>query len=110
MINYDDIGTMLNGITELAGRVRYGLWPESEAPVPPFATYDLPSEDAFGADNERYFASKAAQIHLATASRSFTLEGTVEAKLDLNGVYYDKQADYDNAEKVWIITYSFEAL
>lgn len=110
MIEHDDIGTMLNSITELAGRVRYHVWPEAEAPVPPFAVYDLPSETPFGADDRRYWRSHATEVHLVTKLRDFETEQAVEEKLDANGVYYQKQADFDNEEKVWIITYTFEAL
>lgn len=110
MIAYSDIPTMLNTITALKNRVRYHLWPESEAPVPPFVVYDLPDEDSFGADNVRYFATKSAEIHLVTKLRDLSLEQTLEGVLQLNDVYFTKTADYDTNEKVWIINYYFDAL
>lgn len=110
MIEYDDIATMLASISALTGKIRYNLWPKEEAITPPFVVYELPSEDSFGADNTRYFATKAAEVHLVTKNRDFSLEGTVEAKLVSEDIYFTKTADYDEAEAVWIITYYFDAL
>ena len=49
-----DIGSLVNAVPGLQGKVAYRAFPVGEAPSLPFVTYLERSQDPFAADNAAY--------------------------------------------------------
>ena len=76
-----DIGSLMNAVPGLQGKVAYRAFPVGEAPSLPFVTYLERSQEPFAADNAAYYVSSSVDIELYTEIRDEATEGLLEAAL-----------------------------
>lgn len=72
----------------------------------PFAVYRSESDDIFYADNIAYFSQNTFEVNLVTTIKNLTLEAELETLFDANYIAYTKSEYFDDAERVYIITYN----
>lgn len=83
----------------------YNLFPNNEAPQPPYIVFNYPDTNDFGADDTNYVKINVLNIELYTATKDFQLENTVETVLNQNGFFYDKSEAYIRNENLYQISY-----
>jgi len=104
-MTFQEIASMLNSI---GLPYTYNSFPNNIAPAPPYIVFTYPNRDDFGADNINYSKISALNIELYTASKNFELENTVEAVLEQNGFFYEKNEAYIRNENMYQVAYSME--
>ena len=83
----------------------YNLFPNNEAPQPPYIVFNYPERNDFGADNENYVNIDTLNLELYTPNKDFQLESSIEAVLKANGFFYEKSETYIRSENLFQITY-----
>lgn len=101
-----DIGTILNAVPGLQGKVAYRAFPVGEAPELPFVTYLERSQEPFAADNAAYYVSSTVDIELYTEARDEATEGLLETALREASLIYLKNIDYLDSERCYMIVYT----
>ena len=101
-----DIGSLVNAVPGLHGKVAYRAFPEGEAPALPFVTYLERSQDPFAADNAAYYVSSSVDIELYTEIRDEATEGLLEAALRNASLIWTKTIDYLDSERCYMIVYT----
>ena len=101
-----DIGTILNAVPGLQGKVAYSAFPVGEAPELPFVTYLERSQEPFAADNAAYYVSSTVDIELYTEDRDEATEGLLETTLREASLIYLKTIDYLDSEQCYMIVYA----
>lgn len=102
----EEVRTLLEGIYGYTGKVTYYAWPVGEAPELPFLCYVEKRAENFAADNIVYSSGKEIDIELYTEQRSPGEEALVEAALTARDIYWEKELEYLDDEKCWMITYT----
>lgn len=88
----------------------YYSWPEKEVPVLPYILFYLTDSQNFSADNHVYTKVSTLNIELFTTQKDPAAEATVEAVLDSAGIFWNKDENYLNSEKMYGILYDMEVL
>ena len=88
----------------------YDRFPNDIAPEPPYIVFNLPQNDDFGADNTNYCSIDVLNIELYTANKDFNTEQSVEAVLNANGLFYEKNETYIRTENLFQISYTCEVI
>ena len=101
-MTYQEIATM---ISTIGLSYTYDSFPNNIAPEPPYIVFNYPQNNDFGADNINYCSIDVLNIELYTASKDFTTEQSVEAVLNANGLFYEKNETYIRAENLFQISY-----
>ena len=101
-----DIGSLVNAVPGLQGKVAYRAFPVGEAPALPFVTYLERSQEPFAADNAAYYVSSTVDIELYTEIRDETTEGLLEAALRDASLIWTKTIDYLDSERCFMIVYT----
>ena len=101
-----DIGSLVNAVPGLQGKVAYRAFPEGKAPSLPFVTYLERSQDPFAADNAAYYVSSSVGIELYTEIRDAATEGLLEAALRDASLIWTKTIDYLDSERCYMIVYT----
>ena len=101
-----DIGSLVNAVPGLQGKVAYRSFPVGEAPSLPFVTYLERSQELFAADNAVYCVSSSVDIELYTEARDETTEGLLEAALRDASLIWTKTIDYLDSERCYMIVYT----
>ena len=101
-----DIGSLVNAVPGLQGKVAYRDFPEGEAPPLPFVTYLERSQEPFAADNAAYYVSSSVDIELYTEIRDEATEGLLEAALRDASLIWIKTIDYLDSERCYMIVYT----
>ena len=83
----------------------YDFFPNNEAPQLPYIVFNYPSRDDFGADNINYSKISILNVELYTASKDIDLEKRVEAVLEENGFFYEKNEAYIRNENIYQVSY-----
>lgn len=100
----DDLYTILSAVYPAA----YWSFPEGEAPAMPYLVYFESSSDNFGADNKVYHHRKRVSVELLTKKKDPTAEAAVEAALDANDIYWEKQETHLDDEDAYEVIYDME--
>lgn len=90
--------------------VTYLQWPEPGVPDLPYLVWILPGSDNFGADDKVYARAETLQIELYANPRSFEAEAAVEAVLDANDIFWDKELFWLTSENENETIYTAEVL
>ena len=86
--------------------VAYGFFPEAEAPHLPILVYQSVYSNNFSADGIVYQDFTHIQIDLFTELKEPETEDKVENTL--SSFFWEKTEEYDDAEKIYRITYEIE--
>lgn len=86
----------------------YDFFPNNIAPTPPYIVFNYPNRNDFGADNVNYSKIGILNLELYTATKDFALEQNVEAVLEQNGFFYEKNEAYIRNENLFQITYDMQ--
>lgn len=103
MVTLKDLKALLE---ETGLPVAYGFFRTEEAPDLPFLVYQEAYSNNFAADNVVYQKIAHIQIDLFTKWKEPQTEGKVENAL--SSFVWEKAEEYDDAEKVYRITYEIE--
>ena len=106
-MTYKEIKTM---IASIGLSCAYDHFPNNVAPEPPYIVFNLPQNDDFGADNTNYCSIDVLNIELYTANKDFNTEQSVEAVLNANGLFYEKNETYIRTENLFQISYTCEVI
>lgn len=101
-----DIGSLVNAVPGLQGKVAYRAFPVGKAPALPFAVYLERESSSFFADNQIYCQSVSVDIELYTEIRDETTEGLLEAALRDASLIWTKTIDYLDSERCFMIVYT----
>lgn len=104
-MTYQQIASM---IQSMGLPFTYDSFPNNIAPTPPYIVFNYPNRDDFGADNINYSKIEVLNLELYTATKDFALEQSVEAILEQNGFFYEKNESYIRNENLYQITYDME--
>lgn len=108
-MTYQEIYEMLDGISPDIP-VTYYQWNEGEVPSLPYIVFYYPSRDDFSADNINYAKITQLNIELYTDNKDFDLECMVEEALTNADIYYSKEEQYIQDERMYEILYTTEVL
>lgn len=86
----------------------YHHFAEGESPNPPFAVFLYPGSNNFSADGKVYFKADRLNIEIYTDIKNIELELTVEAVLDLHGIFYEKSEVWIETENLYEVLYQME--
>lgn len=86
----------------------YHHFAEGEYPDPPFAVFLYPGSNNFSADGKVYFKADRLNIEIYTDIKNIELELTVEAVLDLHGIFYEKSEVWIETENLYEVLYQME--
>jgi len=86
----------------------YHHFAEGESPDPPFAVFLYPGSNNFSADGMVYYKSSRLNIEIYTDLKNPKLELTVEAVLDLHGIFYEKSEVWIESENLYEVLYQME--
>lgn len=86
----------------------YDHFVEGESPEPPFAVFLYPGSNNFPADGRVYYKSNRLNIGIYTDLKNSELELTVEAVLDLHGIFYEKSEVWIESENLYEVLYQME--
>ena len=86
----------------------YHHFVEGESPDPPFLVFLYPGSDNFAADGKVYFKVNRLNIELYTDLKDVELEETVEAVLDVHGIFYEKSEVWIETENLYEVLYQTE--
>ena len=106
-MTYKQIKTML---TSIGYPVTYDSFPDNVAPAPPYIVFNYPNNDDFAADNVNYVSITLVNIELYTRNKDFTADKNVEAVLNANGFFYQKNETYIRQENLFQIRYVIESI
>ncbi len=104
----NDLNTELRSITGFNKKVAYRAFPVGKAPKLPFICYVCTNTDNFDADDSVYQVIQEVDVELYTANKDEASERLVEAKLNENGLVWDKYEDYIDSENCFMITYTVQ--
>lgn len=79
-----------------------------EEPNLPYITYERPESNNFYADGIVYFSAGKVDVLLHTGKRERLLEKKIEKVIKLFELPWEKVAEWDDQEEIFIITYSTE--
>lgn len=88
----------------------YDSFPDNIAPDPPYIVFNYPQNNDFGADNINFVSIDTLNIELYTRNKDFELEQDVEAVLNANGFFYEKNEAFIRTEHLYQITYTMEVV
>ena len=106
-MTYQEIATM---ISTIGLSYTYDSFPNNIAPEPPYIVFNYPQNNDFGADNINYVSIDTLNIELYTANKDFLTEQSVEAVLNANGLFYEKNETYIRSENLFQISYTCEVI
>lgn len=86
----------------------YHHFAEGESPDPPFAVFLYLGSNNFSADGKVYFKADRLNIEIYTDIKNIELELTVEAVLDLHGIFYEKSEVWIETENLYEVLYQME--
>lgn len=86
----------------------YHHFAESNAPVPPFGIYLLPSSHHFIADGKNYHKIVTVHLEIYTDKKDVVLEKRVEDILDEQEIVYSKSEVWIESERLYEVLYTFE--
>ena len=106
-MTYQEIKTM---IASIGLSCAYDTFPNNIAPEPPYIVFNLPQNNDFGADNTNYVSIDTLNVELYTKNKDFQTEASVEAVLNQNGLFYEKNESYIRQENLYQISYVCEVI
>ena len=86
----------------------YHHFAEGESLESPFAVFLYPGSSNFSADGKVYFKANRLNIEIYTDLKNPDLELTVEAVLDLHGIFYEKSEVWIESENLYEVLYQME--
>lgn len=95
-------------LDEMGIEYRHHHFEEDEAIAPPFLVYLIPDSDNFAADGKSYFKVDVLNLELYTDYRDFNLEEQIEAVLEKNEIFWEKENIYIESEKMYETIYTME--
>ena len=104
-MTYQDIAKM---IESFGLPYTYDSFPNNIAPLPPYIVFNYPNRNDFGADNINYSKICILNIELYTAIKDFETEEKIEAILEENGFFYEKNEAFIRNEELFQITYDMQ--
>lgn len=87
--------------------IAYRAFKVGAVPALPYAVYQFPSSDNFGADDTVYQRVNRLQVWLCSKEKDTDLEESFEAVLDTLG-YWDKSEDFVESADMYMILYEME--
>jgi len=84
---------------------KYGVVKSSNIPPLPFILYSIPHEHFYGTVDKTTSENADFIIVLHIAEKDFNTEAKIEAELD--GIEFDKNEEFDDADEYYRITYEF---
>ena len=103
-----DLNTALQSISGFDKKVAYRAFPVGKAPKLPFICYICTNTNNFDADDYVYQVIQEVDVELYTAKKDEASERAVEAKLNENGLIWEKYEDYIDSENCYMITYTVQ--
>lgn len=88
--------------------VTYLQWPEEGVPELPYLVWLLPNSENFGADDKVYKRLEVLQLELYAPQRDFAVEADVEAVLDANELFWNKESLFIGSESMNETIYTAE--
>ena len=85
---------------------RYHHW-ESKPPLP-FGVFLFPNSDHFKADGYVFFSQEIVRVEIYTTIKSSQIEQKIESLLDTAEIFYERNEEYIESEKMYQISYEFE--
>lgn len=99
---------VMAAMEEIGLSYAYHHFAEGESPDPPFAVFLYPGSNNFSADGMVYYKSSRLNIEIYTDLKNPKLELTVEAVLDLHGIFYEKSEVWIESENLYEVLYQME--
>lgn len=103
-----DLNTALQSISGFDKKVAYRAFPVGKAPKLPFICYLCTNTNNFDADDYVFQVIQGVDVELYTTKKDEESERAVEAKLNENGLGWEKYEEYLDSENCYMITYSTE--
>lgn len=108
-MTYQEVFEMLDSISPDLP-VTYYQWDEGTTPSLPYLVFYYPSRNDFSADNKNYAKFTQLNIELYTDNKEFDLECMVEEALENADIYYTKEEQYIEDERMYEVLYMMEVL
>ena len=86
--------------------VAYNVFQETQAP--PYILFRLDDTDNVAADDRVYFKRENHIVELYSSLRDLTSEGKIETALNNAGIFWDKDDDWIESEKLYMAAYSIQ--
>lgn len=99
---------LLKILEEIGLSYAYDHFAEGESPAPPFLCYLIPGTDHFAADGIVYLEINEVHFELYTDAKSPATEQSVEAVLEMHGIFYEKYETWIESEKLYQVLYLFD--
>ena len=101
-MTYTEISTMLNntGIP-----YAYYQFPNNTEQACPFICFYFTRSNDLGADDTNYQKIRQLAIELYTDNKDFATEETVESALNASGLFYVREENYIDMERMYMVTY-----
>lgn len=106
-MTYEDVAKMVESI---GVPFAYYHFPEGTEQACPFVCFYFAGSNDLAADNTNYQRIRPLIIELYTDNKDFTLEATVEAVLNQNGLVYARDEVFIDSEKMNMVTYTTEII
>lgn len=106
-MTYEDVAKMVESI---GVPFAYYQFPEGTEQACPFVCFYFSGSNDLAADNTNYQRIRPLIIELYTDNKDFTLEATVEAVLNQNGLVYAREEAFIDSEKMNMVTYTTEII
>ena len=88
----------------------YRQFTEEEAVPPPFLVWHFDSSNNFSADDKVYSKIYELNIEIYTEKKDFDLESAVEEMLDDLGLFWQKEEEWIESEKLFEVLYYMEVI
>lgn len=97
-------------IETIGVKYAYYQFPEGTNVAPPFICFYYTGSNDVLADNTNYQRIDTLIIELYTDTKDFTLESSVEAVLNLNGLVFNKAEQYIDTEQLFEQIYTADVI
>lgn len=101
-MTYKEVASMISGINV---PYAYDHFDEGSGAAPPFICFYFEGSNDFSADNTNFQRIRPLTLELYTDNKDFSLEETVEAALNAQGLVYTRSESYIDSEKLYMVAY-----
>ena len=106
-MTYKEISTLVSSI---GLPYAYYQFPDDTPQEPPFICFYYDDSTDLAADNVNYQRIRRMYLELYTATKDFTTENTVETTLIEAGIYFTREEEYLDSERMFMVVYEFEVV
>lgn len=101
---------IVNTVDSFGLPTAYDHFDKIEKVKPPYICYYFLGDNDLYADNQNYQPIRAFNVDLYTTKKNYVLENNIESEFRLNGLSFTRDEEYIQDEKVYVITYTIQAV